>query len=54
MLFVPENLFNVFFLPFVSAPTRLNCCTMALSSEERWEILCSAIRRRSFKARNSR
>lgn len=40
-------------LLLVSAMARLNCSRMVLSSDERCSVLCSATRRRSFKAWNS-
>lgn len=47
---VPETLLNASLLPFVSATACLNCSRMVFNSEERCKVLCSAMRRRSFKA----
>ena len=41
-------------LPLVSAMARRNCSRMLFSSEERCKVLCSATRRRSLRAWNSR
>lgn len=49
----PEKLVRASLLLLVSAMARLNCSRMLLSSDERCSVLCSATRRRSFKAWNS-
>lgn len=49
-----EKFVRASLLLFVSAMARLNCSRMLLSSDERCSVLCSATRRRSFKAWNSR
>ncbi|TNN66339.1 hypothetical protein EYF80_023475 [Liparis tanakae] len=50
----PEKLTSASLLLLVSAMARRNCSRMWLSSEERCSVRCSATRRRSFKAWNSR
>lgn len=50
---LPEKFVRASLLLFVSAMARLNCSRMLLSSDERCSVLCSATRRRSFKAWNS-
>lgn len=52
-LALPEKLVRASLLLLVSAMARLNCSRMVLSSDERCSVLCSATRRRSFKAWNS-
>ncbi|KAG7220955.1 hypothetical protein INR49_010204 [Caranx melampygus] len=51
---LPEKFVRASLLLFVSAMARLNCSRMLLSSDDRCSVLCSATRRRSFKAWNSR
>lgn len=53
ILALPEKLVRASLLLLVSAMARLNCSRMVLSSDERCSVLCSATRRRSFKAWNS-
>lgn len=53
LLPLPEKLVRASLLLLVSAMARLNCSRMVLSSDERCSVLCSATRRRSFKAWNS-
>lgn len=51
---LPEKFVRASLLLLVSAMARLKCSRMLLSSDERCSVLCSATRRRSFKAWNSR
>lgn len=50
---LPEKFVRASLLLLVSAMARRNCSRMVLSSDERCSVLCSATRRRSFKAWNS-
>lgn len=51
---LPEKLVRASLLLFVSAMARRNCSRTAFSSEERCRVRCSAARRRSRRAWNSR